>query len=533
MNKTHRNATLTTVRESVFDLMRSCGMTTVFGNPGSTELPMFRGWPSDFRYVLGLHESIAVAMADGYAQATGKAALVSLHSSAGLGHALGNLFTAYRNRAPLVVTAGQQVRAMLPFDPFLGAESPTEFPKPFVKWAVEPARPEDAPAAIARAYRLAMQAPRGPVFVSIPADDWDAETIPIAAPPVPTAPHPDAAALSAVAEALAASIAPAFVVGPEIDEAKAWKTVVALAERFAALVFVSPRSHRASFPESHALFAGFLPPSRRGVAERLDGHDVVLVLGAPAFTYHMASDGPFLPPGARLFQITCDPHVAARTPEGVAIVGDVGAGLAELLTFAPAAQRAQPSTRRPRRVRPGAGTPIPVDFLMRTLSRVRPKNSVIVEEAPSSRPAMQAQLPIDTPASFFTTASGGLGYGLPAAVGIALANPKRRTIAIIGDGSSLYAIQALWTAVQFRAPLSVVIVNNGGYEALRTFGDLFGIAPVGVDIPGIDFIALARGQGCDAVRVEQPDQLEPALREALAHNGPMLADVLVAPSGGL
>jgi benzoylformate decarboxylase len=170
---------------------------------------------------------------------------------------------------------------------------------------------------------------------------------------------------------------------------------------------------------------------------------------------------------------------------------------------------------------------------MHTLSRVRPKHSVIVEEAPSSRPAMQAHLPIDTPGGFFTTASGGLGYGLPAAVGIALALPKRRTIALIGDGSSLYAIQALWTAVQFRVPLTVVIVNNGGYEALRSFGELFGIAPVGIDIPGVDFIALARGQGCEAVRVEEPETLEPALRAALAREGPMLIDVHVAPTGAL
>jgi benzoylformate decarboxylase len=246
----------------------------------------------------------------------------------------------------------------------------------------------------------------------------------------------------------------------------------------------------------------------------------------------MASDGPFLPAGARLFQITCDPHIAARTPEGMAVVGDVGAGLAELLALAPGIARSD-GARRTRRSKPQAGTPIPVDFLMHTLARVRPRNSVIVEEAPSSRPAMQTHLPIDAPASFFTTASGGLGYGLPAAVGVALAHPKRRTIATIGDGSSLYAIQALWTAVQFRTPLAVVIVNNGGYEALRTFGDLFGIAPVGVEIPGVDFVALARGQGCEAVRVDAPEDLEPALRAALSHDGPMLVDVRVASSGGL
>jgi benzoylformate decarboxylase len=246
----------------------------------------------------------------------------------------------------------------------------------------------------------------------------------------------------------------------------------------------------------------------------------------------MASDGPFLPPGVRLFQITCDPHIAARTPEGVAVVGDVGAGLAELLALTPAVTRPN-GRRRTQQPAPAPATPIPVDFLMHTIARLRPTSSVIVEEAPSSRPAMHTYLPIDAPSGFFTTASGGLGYGLPAAVGVALANPARRTIAVIGDGSSLYAIQALWTAAQRRVPLTVVIVNNHGYEALRTFGDLLGIEPVGVEIPGIDFVALARGQCCEGVRVVAPEELEPALTTALSRDGPMLVDVCVAPSGGL
>ncbi|MBX9886096.1 MAG: benzoylformate decarboxylase, partial [Novosphingobium sp.] len=141
---------MTTVREATFALLEAYGMTTVFGNPGSTELPMFRDFPDHFRYVLGLQESVVLAMADGYAQGTRNAALVNLHSSAGTGHALGNLFTAYKNQTPLVVTAGQQARSILPYEPFLFAEAATEFPQPFVKWACEPARAEDVPAAIAR-----------------------------------------------------------------------------------------------------------------------------------------------------------------------------------------------------------------------------------------------------------------------------------------------------------------------------------------------------------------------------------------------
>ena len=164
------------MREAVIDLLRSFGTTTIFGNPGSTELPFFRAFPNDFRYVVGLQESVVLAMADGYAQATRNAAIVNLHSATGVGHAMGSLFTAFRNRTPLVITAGQQARAILPTEPFLFSQQAAELPKPYVKWSNEPARAEDVPAAIARAYYLAMQPPQGPTFVSIPVDDWDRKT---------------------------------------------------------------------------------------------------------------------------------------------------------------------------------------------------------------------------------------------------------------------------------------------------------------------------------------------------------------------
>src|SRR5204863_1706507 len=162
-----------TVRTAVLDLLRAFGMTSIFGNPGSTELPLFRDFPKDFRYVLGLQEAVVVGMAEGYAQATHNAAFVNLHSAAGVGHAMGNIFTAYRNRTPLVITAGQQARSILPYEAFLSATDATTLPQPYVKWSCEPARAEDVPAAIARAYDVAMQQPCGPTFVSIPVDDWE------------------------------------------------------------------------------------------------------------------------------------------------------------------------------------------------------------------------------------------------------------------------------------------------------------------------------------------------------------------------
>src|SRR5262252_1079183 len=193
------------VRLTVFCLMRKLGMTIIFGNPGSTELPLFRNFPGDFRYVLGLQESVVVGMADGYAQATGNAALVNLHSAAGVGHAMGNIFTAYRNRTPLVVTAGQQARSILPYEPFLYSSQATELPKPYVKWSCEPARAADVPAAIARAYYLAMQPPRGPVLVSVPADDWAQPCERIEARLVSNEMRPEPRVLSSIGDALDAA----------------------------------------------------------------------------------------------------------------------------------------------------------------------------------------------------------------------------------------------------------------------------------------------------------------------------------------
>src|SRR5579864_899911 len=148
-----------TVRSAVIKLLDAFGMQTIFGNPGSTELPLFRDFPQDFRYVLGLQEAVVVGMADGYAQATRNASFVNLHSAEGVGNAMGNIFTAFRDRTPIVITAGQQARSILPFDPFLASAQATELPKPYVKWSIEPARAQDVPLAVARAYAIAMQEP--------------------------------------------------------------------------------------------------------------------------------------------------------------------------------------------------------------------------------------------------------------------------------------------------------------------------------------------------------------------------------------
>ena len=261
-----------TVRAVTHALMRELGMDTVFGNPGSTEMKFFRDWPADFRYVLALQESCAVAMADGWAQHTRCAAFVNLHSAAGVGHALGSVFTAYTNHTPLVITAGQQTRAMFPTDPYLYAAEATAFPKPYVKWSVEPARAEDVPAAIQRAYHVAMQRPRGPVFVSVPEDDWDAIAVPLSSRRVETDVAPSTEAIGRLADLLRDARTPVVVAGAGVDQDAAWDDLLRLVERLGAPVWASPMSGRCSFPEDHPLFAGFLPPLRQPLADRLAVH---------------------------------------------------------------------------------------------------------------------------------------------------------------------------------------------------------------------------------------------------------------------
>ena len=523
-----------TVRDAVIGLLREAGMTTIFGNPGSTELPLFKNFPDDFRYVLGLQESVVVGMADGFAQATGNAAVVNLHSAAGVGHAMGNIFTAFRNRTPLVITAGQQARSILPFDPFLGSTQAPELPKPYVKWSVEPARAEDVPLAIARAYYIAMTPPCGPVLVSVPSDDWAVKTLPVDAREVSRYLRPEPGLLAKIGDALDAARAPAIVVGASVDRDGAWSEAIELAERHNARVYVAPMSGRCSFPEDHPLWAGFLPAMRDRIVERLAGHDLVFALGAPAFTYHVESKGAHLPDGARLVQLTEDPQVAAWAPTGTSVVGSIRLGLLDLLARPAPAPRAAPALHvRPARVpEPLPGERLPVAWVLQTLTDVRPRDSIIVEEAPSARPTMHGHLPIFESETFYTMCSGGLGWGLPASVGVAMGKPGARVIALVGDGSAMYAIQALWSAAQLGLAMTIVILNNRRYAALHDFARIFGYRPdepvPGTELPDLDFVGLAAAQGVRGLRVARADQLRPALEQALRSTEPMLVEVEIA-----
>ncbi len=519
--------TSVSVKDATLDLLRAFGIRKVFGNPGSTELPFLSDWPDDIDYVLGLQEASVIGMADGYAQATRNAGFVNLHSAAGVGNALGNIYTAHRNQTPLVITAGQQARSILPLQAFLYAERASEFPRPYVKFSVEPARPEDVPAAIARAYYVAMQPPCGPAFVSVPIDDWAHQAHPVAARNISRELGPDPDAMMALVAALSASKRPALVVGPGIDRARAVDLMVRLAEKAKAAVWVSPFSARCGFPERHPQFAGFLHASPAQLSDALRDHDLVVVIGAPVFTFHVEGHASIFDGATTIFQITDDATAASVSPLGASIIATLKPALAMLIDLLPETQRALPAGRVLPSA-PVAADPIPVEYLLHALSVAMPDDAMLVEEAPSHRPAMQKFMPMRGQDSFYTMASGGLGYGLPASVGIALGCPERRTVCLIGDGSAMYSIQALWTAAQRKLPLTVVVINNGGYGAMRSFSQVMQVRNVpGLDLPGIDFVQIAQGLGCDAVRISKAAELVPALTRGLADHGVSLIEVMV------
>lgn len=521
-----------TVRDAVYALMREFGAQKIFGNPGSTELPMFRHFPDDFEYVLGLQEATVVGMADGYAQATGNASFVNLHAAAGVGNAMGNIYTAFKNQTPMVVIAGQQSRSILPFDPYLSSSQATELPKPYVKYSIQPARAEDVPLAVARAYYTAMQAPRGPVLVSVPVDDWDRPAQPLAMRAVSTQVAPDPGALRVIADAMNAAQRPAFVAGASVDRDDAWPQMLRLTESHSAAVYVAPFAARCSFPEDHPLFRGFLPASRERIVKQLAAHDFIMVIGSPAFIYHTEGQGPFIPRGAALYQLTEDADIANWAPTGTAAVGSIRLALCGLQ------ERANPIARKPppglAAVAPVPATaPMSTAYVLQTIAQLRAPDDIIVEEAPSSRIAMHSYLPIVRPQTFYTMASGGLGYGMPAAVGVAMGRPGKRVICVVGDGSAMYSPQALWSAAQQKLDITFIVINNAGYAAMKRFAGVFDFSaeePIqGIKLPGLDFMALANAHGCPAVQVASPDDLAGAIRQGLDTRGPMLIEAIVEP----
>jgi benzoylformate decarboxylase len=522
------------VREASFDLFRALGMTTMFGNPGSTELPMLAGFPGDFDYVLGLQEAAVVGMADGYAQATGRPTLVNLHTAPGVGNAMGAIFNAQANHSPLVITAGQQARAQMTLQANLTNRDAARLPHPLVKWSYEVPRAEDVPLALARAAHLASLPPRGPVFVSVPMDDWEAEVdASYAEHAIGRAVEGRATAaprsIDVLAKRLAEAKNPALAAGPDIDASGAWETAVALAERQRLPVYATPApgGGRLGFPEGHPNFQGVLPPAIGPLAETLAGHDLVLVVGSSVFPYYPYIPGDLLGPDTELVAITSDPDEAARAPMGDAIVADVRLTLEALLEAVPEADRAAPEPRPEPEPAPDTDPASPASVYA-ALAGAFPEDGIVVLESPSSTLSLRNRLRISRPGSYFFGAGGGLGFGLAAAVGVQLAEPERPVVCVLGEGSMQYAVTALWSAVAHKAPLTVLVLRNSEYAILKWFAEMEGVegAP-GLDLPALDSVAVAAAYGVNAARVEATE-VGATLAEAIGAGEPRLIEVEVA-----
>ncbi|WP_305097054.1 benzoylformate decarboxylase [Croceibacterium aestuarii] len=510
-----------TVRDAAFAVFEHFGVDRLFGNPGSTELPMLKGLP--FPYVMGLNEAVVVGMADGFARSARKPALVNLHSAAGTGHSLGNLFTAWKNNAPVVVTAGQQARSILPFDPFLYAERPTEFPRPYVKYSVEPARAEDVPQALIRAFVTALTPPMGPVFVSIPVDDWDRECAIPALPDLTLVSVPSATGIERIASIIDGCEKPALVFGTGVANAGGWCHAIRLAERCGASVWTAPYNARETFPEDHPQFAGFLPAWRDQIRDLLDPFDAIVVVGAPVFTYHVEGRGPHWPEHARLMALSDDPQHLAAMPGGGGVLGDVEDGLAQL---AERVNKREFTGKKHELKKPARE--MTAAYVLSRVAELRPRDAVIVEEAPTARGPEHDVLPITREGGFYSCASGGLGYSLPGSIGVAMGQ-QDKVLAILGDGAAMYTIQGLFAAQLEDANVSFLIMNNSAYAALTGFSGEFGMNHVpGCDLTGLDFVKLANGHGVEAKRVEAVEDLDAALEWSFAAKGPTLLDIRIA-----
>ena len=337
------------VQEATYDLLRRLGLTTIFGNLGSTELPFLKDFPSDFQYILVLQEASAVAMADAYAQATGKPALVNLHTFAGVGNGMGNIPGAYMNKSPLIILGGQQTRETLVGDVYLTNVDETTLPKPWVKWSYQPVRAEDVPAAVMRAYATALQPPAGPVFISVPLDDWDKPALGSAVVrTVSTRVAPDPERVKIFADKIGGARNPVLIYGPGLEKAGGWDVGVRFAEKLQAPVLFSPFTERISFPVTHQQFQGSLPPAIGPASERLRGFDLAMVVGAQVFRYYPYVAGSYFPDGTELLQITSDPTEAETAFVGDSMLGDPHLALEALIDLVREnTKRDWPSSPRP------------------------------------------------------------------------------------------------------------------------------------------------------------------------------------------
>ena len=545
-----------TGRHAFIRLLLDEGVSHLFGNPGTTELPIMEVVPEypQLKYVLGLHESVVVGMADGYARASNRLAACNVHVAPGLGNAMGALYNAKFSGSPLILTAGQQEQGHGLLEPLLYAPL-VPVAQPFVKWAVEVTRVEDLPLVVHRAAKVALTPPTGPVFISLPGDVLEQQAeIDLGRPTrVDARNRPSDEALARLVAKILESKNPVILAGHELAVHDAFAEAVELAELVGAGVFQQPIPYCAQYPSEHRAYLGALTRNQKQVRAALEPFDLMLCLGADLLRMSVYSPIDPLPPGMPVVHVSeRDWEIGKNHPTEFAIQANVRETLRALLPLLRAARPAAAEQRlaaltprnwsaqrdKARLAALEAAETKPIDprFLMLRLSEALPRDAVVVEEALTSSTMLPQLLALRDPHSFFGLASGGLGFALPGAVGVSLALPGRPVAALVGDGSALYGVQALWTAAHEKLPITYVITNNRSYRILKERlvsmrnSDKF----VGMDIrePAIDYVALATALGVAARRITDPHDFAPALREAMASGAPRLLDVAVADGFG-
>lgn len=546
------------------EMLAGHGVRYLFGNPGTTELPLSDALADDrrLRYIVTLQEVPAVAIADGYAQASRLPGVVNVHICCGLGNAMGMLYNAWREGTPLVLTAGQQDRRMMFEEPILWGEM-VETVRPWTKWAAEVMRVEDLPSAVRRAVQTAMTPPTGPVFLSLPLDVQmaPADGLDLTPPRVPDSRvRPPHEPLCRAADILATAHNPAILVGSRVQEADAVSELVALAERLGApVIHEATTSHgRCSFPPDHPLFAEPLPFWSPDVRGRLEPYDVLLVAGMKLmqqYIYHEPSRP--IPQHIRIVQIDDAPwELGKNYPVEVGIVGhpkiaieELAARLAKVMTIEQqsaaqarsartgAEHQAQRGQLRRTACREASLRPISPLCAMESLARVLPDNVAVVEESPTTTMGSYFERvgALKNTDGYFAQRGWALGWGLNCAIGVQLAWPERPVLAVLGDGATMYGIQGLWTAARYRIPVTFVVTDNREYRILKDCARVLKLPAAldnrfeGLDLddPEIDFVSLAQSLGVEAHRVESPADLSAAVADSLRADQPRLITVAV------
>ena len=549
-----------TGRAAFLQLLIDEGVTHLFGNPGTTELAIMEVVPQfpELTYVLGLQESCVLGMADGFARASQKLAAVNLHCTPGLGYAMGALYNAKFSGSPLIITAGQYEIGYGLQEPLL-YEPLVPIAQPLVKWAVEVTRVEDLPRIIRRAAKIAMTAPMGPVFISLPGSILDDEAeLDFGSPTrLDVATRPSDEAIDQLATRLLLAEKPVMIAGRELAHHDIFKEAGELAELLGAAVYQEPVPYNARFPSDHFACMGDLTRNQKKVRETLEKYDLLLCLGADLLRMSPYSSVDPLPNNLPVVHITeRDWELGKNYPTELAIRADVKETLRALLpalrakrSSAQAGKAIQRlgelsshnwSSQREKALRDARAAandhPINPHFLMMSLVNALPNSAIVVEEALTSAPALASFLPMQGATSFYGLASGGLGFGVPGAIGISLAQPGRPVVAAIGDGSAMYGIQALWTAAHLKLPITYVIINNRSYRIIkeRLLAGRQSSRFVAMDMndPPIDFVSVAKGLGLTACCVTDSSDIHMALERAISSGAPNLIEVIVEDGFG-